>query len=59
MIQLKEYREAMKVGEYNKGRGIGDLDFTKKRSDGFKDKVRPDTMWNDGRYVGVTQGDID
>ena len=58
-IQRKEYKEAMQVSDYNKGRTMGDLESGAKYSDGSSYNLRPDTMWADDRYVGVTQEEVD
>jgi hypothetical protein len=47
----------MEVGEYNKGRSVANIS-TKSWADGAKDKLRPDTMWADDRYIDITQKDI-
>jgi len=47
----------MEVGEYNKGRSVANIS-TKSWADGSKDKLRPDTMWADDRYVDITQKEI-
>jgi len=47
----------MEVGEYNKGRTVASIS-TKSWVDGTRDKLRPDTMWADDRYVDTTQKDI-
>lgn len=56
-IQLKEYREALEVSDYNKGRSVGDL-VEKRWVDGTREKLRPDTIWADDRYSEITQKDI-
>ena len=48
----------MKVSEYNKGRTVANVS-TKTWRDGERDKLRPDTMYADDRYINVTQADID
>lgn len=47
----------MKVGDYNKGRTVANV-ANKTWADGASDKLRPDTMWADDRYVDITQKDI-
>ena len=56
-IDNHTYREAMKVGDYNKGRTVANIS-TKSWADGTREKLRPDTMWADDRYVDITQKEI-
>lgn len=51
------YREAMKVGAYNKGRTIANIS-NKTTEDASSAKLRPDTMWADDRYADITQAEI-
>ena len=48
----------MEVAEYNQGRTIANAS-RKSWSDGTADKLRPDSMWIDDRYVDVNQAEID
>lgn len=56
-IQNKQYRAAMEVSEYNKGRTPTDVS-DKLWKDGTRFKLRPDTMWADERYAKITQSEI-
>jgi hypothetical protein len=58
VIQRNEYKEAMKVGSYNKGRTVGDVSRKSTYSMGMAANLRPDSMWVDDRYINVTQEDI-
>ena len=58
IIQRKEYKEAMKVEDYNKGRTVGDVSKNSSYSMGMASNLRPDSMWVDDRYRNVTQEDI-
>jgi hypothetical protein len=51
------YREAMKIGEYNTGRTVANIS-RKTWLEGLSDKLRPDTMWADERYVDINQKEI-
>ena len=57
-IQDAQYREALKVSPYNEGRSVADIS-NKTYVHGTAKFLRPDTMWNDERYIDVTQDDID
>jgi len=57
-VQLDEYKYAMEVSPYNKGRSIKDVDGSKRWIDGTASRLRPDTMWADGRYADVTEDEI-
>jgi len=57
-IQNKQYREAMEISEYNKGRTNADVS-DKTWKDGTRFNLRPDTMWADQRYGKITQREID
>jgi len=48
------YRRAMKVEDYNKGRTIADVS-DKLWHHGKRSHLRPDTMYADERYVNITQ----
>ena len=52
------YRKAMSVPEYNKGRTIADIP-NREWSDGERSKLRPNSIWADDRYVDITQKEID
>jgi len=56
-IQNKQYREAMEVSEYNKGRTNTDVS-DKIWKDGTRFHLRPDTMWADERYTKITQSEV-
>lgn len=56
-IQNDQYRRAMVVPEYNKGRSISDVP-DKTWIDGTRTFLRPDTMWADERYAKITQAEI-
>jgi len=56
-INTHQYRNALEVSEYNKGRSIKDIS-EKTWLDGTKDRLRPDTMWADERYSKITQTEI-
>ena len=58
IIQREEYKTAMEVPEYNKGRTVADVDGRKRWVDGTAARLRPDSLWADGRYAGVTEDDI-
>lgn len=58
LIQMKEYNDAMELSSYNAGRSIRDIDMTKRWKDGTAEKLRPDTFWNDDRYINVNDEDI-
>lgn len=58
-IQLDEYKEAMRVPDYNQGRTLANVDVQKSKIDGTRKFLRPDTFWADERYVNVNQNDID
>lgn len=47
----------MEVPEYNKGRTVADVPL-KTWSDGERDRLRPDSLWNDERYIDITQKEI-
>ena len=57
-IQDNQYREALKVAPYNVGRTVADVS-NKTYVHGTAKFLRPDTMWNDQRYIDVTQDEID
>lgn len=59
LTQISEYHEAMKVSDYNKDRTVNDVDDSKRYEHGMRKNLRPDTFWADGRYVNVTQEEID
>lgn len=48
----------MEVAEYNQGRTVANV-ARKTWVDGTADKLRPDSMWIDDRYVDITQAEID
>lgn len=56
-LQVKQYRSAMEVSDYNNGREVSKLE-AKTWRDGTREKLRPDTMWADDRYADITQTDI-
>lgn len=57
-IQRRQYREAMEVSPYNKGRTVRDIS-NRTYVHGTRQYLRPDTIWADDRYSDVTQEDID
>lgn len=57
-IQDNQYREAIQVSSYNVGRTVADVS-SKTYVHGTAKHLRPDTMWNDDRYLTVTQDEID
>lgn len=58
-IQREEYKEAMQVSDYNKGRSVADINSSVQYSDGMAHNLRPDSMWADDRYIDITQKEID
>lgn len=42
---------------YNQGRTIADIS-NKTQIHGTRHHLRPDTMWNDERYINVTQQEV-
>ena len=56
-IDNEQYKAAMTVGPYNVGRTVANIS-TKTHIDGTADKLRPDTMWADDRYVDINQKEI-
>ena len=58
-IQLADYRKAIEVSEYNKGRTIADVPRNVHRSMGTRYNLRPDTIWADERYANVTSEEIE
>ena len=58
LIQLQDYRRALEVSEYNKGRTVADVDPKKTYIDGTAKYLRPDSMWADERYANVTKEEI-
>lgn len=56
-INNQTYQSAMEVSSYNNGRTVKDIS-TRTAVDGFRDKLRPDTMWADERYSKITQAEI-
>ena len=57
-VQREEYKFAMEVSDYNRGRSIKDVDGSKRWIDGTAPYLRPDTMWADERYASVTEDEI-
>lgn len=53
-IDNLQYRDVMEVGPYNVGRTVANIS-NKTWADGAADKLRPDTMWADDRYVDINQ----
>lgn len=47
----------MEVAPYNEGRTVANVS-TKSWVDGNSERLRPDTMWADDRYVDITQKEI-
>lgn len=58
-IQREEYKQAMKIGEYNRNRTMQDVSRNVSYTDGMAKNLRPDSMWVDDRYSNITQKDID
>jgi len=56
-INGNQYRKAMEVSDYNKGRSIKDIS-DRTWVDGTREHLRPDTMWADERYSKITQAEI-
>jgi len=56
-INALQYRRAMEVSDYNKGRTIKDIS-DKTWIDGTREHLRPDTLWADERYSKITQAEI-
>ena len=59
IIQRNDYKEAMEISPYNVGRTVSDVDGTRTKIHGTPAYLRPDSLWNDDRYVDVTQKEID
>lgn len=59
VIQRQEYRDAMEISPYNKGRSIRDVDVNVDFRKGMAPNLRSDSMWIDDRYADVTQEDIE
>lgn len=59
VIQRQEYRDAMEISPYNKGRSVRDVDVSVNYRRGTGDNLRADSFWIDDRYADVTQEDID
>ena len=57
-VQLDEYKYAMEVSPYNKGRSMKNVDISKRWIDGTAERLRPDSMWADGRYADVSEDEI-
>lgn len=57
-LNNKKYRDVMQVPEYNAGRTVANVP-RKTWVDGTSEKLRPDSMWIDDRYVDINQADID
>ncbi len=57
-LNNQQYKRAMRVDEYNEGRTVAN---TSRRTwgDGTADKLRPDSMWIDDRYVDINQAEVD
>jgi hypothetical protein len=58
IIQREEYKSAMKVSDYNKGRSMRDVSKNSSYDMGMASNLRPDSMWADDRYINVTQEDV-
>ena len=58
LIQVQDYKRAMEVSEYNKGRSVADVDPNKRFEHGTAKYLRPDSMWADERYANVTKEEI-
>ena len=48
----------MEIADYNQGRTVANV-ARKSWVDGSADKLRPDSMWIDDRYVDINQAEID
>jgi len=59
VVQRQEYKDAMEVSSYNKGRTIADIDAKATVPGGSARGVRPDSLWIDDRYADVTQEEIE
>ena len=58
-IQLADYRKAIEVSDYNKGRTVADVPLNVTKFTGSRHNLRPDTMWADERYINVTPEEIE
>ena len=57
-LNNQQYRRAMDVPEYNQGRTVANVP-RKTWNDGTADKLRPDSMWIDDRYVDINQTEVE
>lgn len=57
-LNNQKYRRAMEVADYNQGRTVANVG-RRTWTDGTADRLRPDSMWIDDRYVDVNQAEID
>ena len=57
-LNNQQYSRAMRVDEYNQGRTVANV-ARKTWGDGTADKLRPDSMWIDDRYVDISQSEVD
>lgn len=48
----------MEVSSYNQGRTVANVP-RRTWADGEADRLRPDSMWIDDRYVDITQAEVD
>ena len=58
-IQLEDYRKAIEVSEYNRGRSVAEVPANADASWGSRHNLRPDTLWADERYANVTAEEIE
>ncbi len=58
LIQLQDYKKAMEVSEYNRGRTVANVNPEKRFIHGTAKYLRPDSMWADERYSNVTKEEI-
>lgn len=59
LIQLADYKKAIEVSEYNRGRSIAQVPSNADASWGTRAHLRPDTLWADERYANVTSEEIE
>lgn len=59
LIHLNDYKKAMQISDYNKGRSLKDVDVNKTREYGHRKNLRPNTLWADDRYANVTEEEVE
>lgn len=58
-IQLEDYRKAIEVSDYNKGRSVAAVPANAHWTWGTRSYLRPDSLWADERYSNVTPQEIE